>query len=109
MEQAEIIDTFGKYQMVYGKSCHLPLELEHIAFWAVRELISDAKFAGEKSLLNLTYLDEWRSEAYDNAKLFKEKVKKWHAMRILKQELNVGDKVLLYKSHFRFFQVNYFP
>ena len=53
-------------------------------------------------LLNLTSLDEWRNEAYENAKLFKEKVKKWHDKRILKREFNVGDKVLLYRSRFRF-------
>ena len=34
--------------------------------------------------------------------MFKEKVKKWHDKRILKHEFNVGDKVLLYKSRFRF-------
>lgn len=90
------------YKMVYGKACQLPLELEHKAFWAVRELNSDAKLAGEKRVLNLTSLDEWRSEAYESVKLFKEKVKKWHDKRILRWEFNVGDKVLLYKSHFRF-------
>src|SRR3954468_20933556 len=31
------------YKMVYGKACHLPLELEHKAFWAVRELNADPK------------------------------------------------------------------
>ena len=52
--------------------------------------------------MNLTSLDEWRSEAYESAKMFKEKVKKWHDKRILKCEFNVGDKVLLYRSRFRF-------
>src|SRR5664279_5384105 len=51
----------------------------------------------------MSSLDEWRSEAYENAKLFKEKVKKWHDKRILKWEFNIGDKVLLYKSRFRYF------
>ena len=64
------------YKMVYGKACHLPLELEHKAFWAVRELNADPKLAGEKRLMNLTSLDEWTSEAYESAKIFKEKVKK---------------------------------
>src|ERR1041384_6066514 len=63
---------------------------------------ADPKLAGEKRLMNLTSLDEWRSEAYESAKMFKEKVKKWHAKRILKREFNVGDKVLLFRSHFRF-------
>ena len=91
------------YKMVYGKACHLPLELEHKAYWAVRELNRDFKLAGEKRLLNLSYLDEWRSEAYENAKLFKEKVKRWHDRRILKREFHVGEKVLLYSSRLRFF------
>ena len=94
--------SMSPYKMVYVKACHLPLELEHKAFWAFRELNADTKLAGEKRLMNLTSLDEWRSEAYENAKLFKEKVKKWHNKRILKWEFNVGDKVLLYRSRFRF-------
>ena len=65
------------YKMVYGKACHLPLELDHKAFQAVRELNADTKLAGEKRFMNLTSL-EWRSEAYESAKIFKEKVKKWH-------------------------------
>ena len=59
------------YKMVYGKSCHLPLELEHKAYWEVRELNRDFKLAGKKRLLDLSFLDEW-SEAYENARLFKE-------------------------------------
>jgi hypothetical protein len=63
------------YKMVYKKACHLPLELEHKAFWAVKELNRDFKLAGKKRLLDLSSLDEWRNEAYENARLFKEKVK----------------------------------
>ena len=91
------------YKMVYGKACHLPLELEHKAYWAVKELNRDFKLAGKKRLLDLSSLDEWRSEAYENARLFKEKVKQWHDRRILKREFNVGEKVLLYRSRLRFF------
>src|SRR5215216_4233460 len=91
------------YNMVYGKACHLPLELEHKAYWVVKELNRDFKLAGEKRLLDLSTLDEWRSEAYENARLFKEKVKIWHDRRIIKREFHVGEKVLLYRSHLRFF------
>ena len=91
------------YKMVYGKACHFPLEFEHKAYWAVKELNRDFKLAGEKRLLDLSSLDEWRTEAYENARLFKEKVKQWHDRRILKREFHVGEKVLLYKSRLRFF------
>ena len=91
------------YKMDYGKSFHLPLELEQKAYWAVKELNRDFKLAGEKRLLDLRRLDEWRSEAYENSRLFKEKVKRWHDRIILKREFHVGEKVLLYRSRLRFF------
>ena len=72
------------YKMVYGKACHLPLELEHKAYWAIKELNYDFKLAGEKRLFDISSLDEWRTQAYKNAKLFKEKVKRWHDKRIQK-------------------------
>ena len=95
--------AISPYKMFYGKACHLPLDLEHKAYWDVRQLNCDFKLADEKRLLDMSSLDEWRNEAYENAMLFKEKVKKWHAKRILKREFNIGDKVLLYRSRLRFF------
>src|SRR3989337_2813557 len=93
----------SSYKMVYGKACHLPLELEHIAYWAIKELNYDFKLAGEKRLFDISSLDEWRTQAYENAKLYKEKVKRWHDRRIQKQEFKVGEQVLLYNSCLRFF------
>ena len=94
------------YKMVYGKACHLPLELEHKAYWAIKELNYDFKLAGEKRLFGISSLDEWRTQAYENAKLFKEKVKRWHDKRIQKREFNVCDYVFLYNSRLRFLQEN---
>jgi hypothetical protein len=67
----------------------------------VKELNRDFKLAGKKRLLDLSSLDEWRNEAYENSGLFKEKVKQWHDKRILKREFHVGEKVLLYRSHLK--------
>ena len=91
------------YKMVYCKACHLPLELEHKAYWAIKSLNYDLKAAGEKRLLDIHALDELRSEAYENARIFKEKVKRWHDRKIEKREFKAGDKVLLYNSRFKLF------
>ena len=77
--------------------------LEHKAYWPVKELNYDFKLAGERRLFDISSLDEWRIQDYENAKLFKEKVKRWHDKRIQKREFKVGEYVLLYNSRFRFF------
>ena len=63
------------YKIVYGKACHLPVELEHNARWAVKQLNFDFKTAGEKRILDLNLLDECRNEAYESARMFKEKLR----------------------------------
>nr|GEZ08859.1 reverse transcriptase domain-containing protein [Tanacetum cinerariifolium] len=35
------------YKMVYGKSCHLPIELEHKAYWALKHANFDLKTVGD--------------------------------------------------------------
>jgi hypothetical protein len=61
--------------MVYGKTCHLPVELEHKTRWDVKELNFDLKTAGEKIIVNLNLSNEWRNKDYESGKIFKEKVK----------------------------------
>ena len=91
------------FRVVFGKPCHLPLELEYKAMWAIKKLNFDFKMAREERLLQLNELEELRNEAYDNARIYKEKTKKWHDQRILRKEFREGDQVLLYNSRLRLF------
>ena len=61
--------------MVDGKACHLSLELEHKAYWSIKELKYDFKLAGEKWLFNISSLDEWRTQAYEKPSCLKKKLK----------------------------------
>ena len=54
---------------------NIPLELEHKSYWEIKELNCDFKLVGENMLFHISSLDEWRTQAYENAKLFKEKLK----------------------------------
>jgi len=91
------------YKLIFGKNCHLPVELEHRAYWALKELNINMDEAGKKRLMDLEELEEMRDAAYENAKLYKEKTKKFHDKRLKEKCLLPGMKVLLFDSRLKLF------
>ena len=89
--------------MVYGKSCHLPVELEHKTYWAVRKLNMTPWMNQKARLMDLSYLDEFRDQAYDNSLTFKRKMKLYHDQHILLRDFCVGKKFLLFHSRLKLF------
>nr|GFC04622.1 reverse transcriptase domain-containing protein [Tanacetum cinerariifolium] len=73
---------YTQYRFVYGKSCHLPLELEYKAFWALKHTNFDLKTASDHRKLQLNELSELRDQAYENSLIYKERMKKLHDAKI---------------------------
>nr|GEU82403.1 reverse transcriptase domain-containing protein [Tanacetum cinerariifolium] len=94
---------YTPYKLVYGKSCHPPIKLEHKAYWALKHANFDLKTAGDHRKLQLNEVNRLRDQAYDNYLIYKERTKKLHDSKIKNRIFNVGDQVLLFNSCLKIF------
>nr|CAN80927.1 hypothetical protein VITISV_005248 [Vitis vinifera] len=64
------------YRLVYGKTCHLLMDVEYKAWWAIKKVNMDLNRAGMKRCLDLNEMEELRNDAYINSKIAKQRMKR---------------------------------
>nr|GEY07880.1 reverse transcriptase domain-containing protein [Tanacetum cinerariifolium] len=89
------------YKLVYKKACHLPIKLEHKAYWALKHANFNLQTAGDHRKVQLNELNELCDQAYENFLIYKEKTKRLHDSKLKDRVFNVGDRVLLFNSRLK--------
>ncbi|XP_016748820.1 uncharacterized protein [Gossypium hirsutum] len=91
------------YQLVFGKGYHLLVQLEHKAYWAIQQCNMELEPVGRARKLDIQELEEIRNNAYDNARIYRDKTKLFHDKKISQKHFSIGQKVLLYNSMLKLF------
>ncbi|XP_070057421.1 uncharacterized protein [Nicotiana tomentosiformis] len=79
------------YKFMFGKACHLPVELEHRSLWTLRQLNLDINAAGKSRVIELHELDEFCYHAFESTRLYKERMKMMHDKNILERSFKPED------------------
>ncbi|XP_028755612.1 uncharacterized protein LOC114714986 [Neltuma alba] len=89
------------YQIIYGKSCHILVELEYRSYWAVKSCNTDLEETGLNRILQIQELKEMLLDTYNSSDISKQKTKLVHDPNILRKKFKKGDKVLRHQPQFK--------
>ncbi|XP_026458706.1 uncharacterized protein LOC113359255 [Papaver somniferum] len=83
------------YRLVYGKAYHLPVELEHKAYWVIKKCDMEYDDAGKQRKLQINELEDIRNDAYESARIYKDKTKLFHDKMISLEITSLRDNLVL--------------
>ncbi|XP_074298614.1 uncharacterized protein LOC141629529 [Silene latifolia] len=91
------------YRLLFGKPCHLHVEVEHRAYWAIKSFNLQMSEGGLHRKLQLQELEEIRNDAYENVSIYKARTRAWHDNMISRRVFKLGEKFLLFQNRLRLY------